>query len=242
FGEADDAEFFDERRVLVEFFYLVWVDVLSVRVNDDLFRASDEVEVAFVVESSEVARVEPAADECALCRLLVAVVAEHDVWAARDDLADAGRVGFGDANLDAGQSLADARSVKGVLRARHGQNGRGFGQSVAFEYGKAQSVHVALDLLVERGAAADEVAYLTAEACVNRAEDYLAEVEGRLVAQPTVEAHQGLRGIADPLAVVAQSRHDAAVQKLPKRGNADHARYVSVLDCAREFFAVEFGE
>src|SRR5207248_9917178 len=72
--------------------------------------------------------------------------------------------------------------------------------------------------------------------------DYLAEVEGRLVAQPTVEAHQGLRGIADPLATLAQSRHDAAVQKLPERGNADHARYVSVLDCAREFFAVEFGE
>src|SRR5205085_12165983 len=153
FGEADHAEFFDVGRILVEFFDLVRVDVLAVRVDDDLFRAADEVEVAFVVESSEVARVEPAPGERALRRLLVLVVAEHDVVAARDDLADAGGVRFGDADFDAGQGLADARRVQAVLRARYGQHRRGLGQAVAFEDGKAQPVHVALDLLVQGRAA-----------------------------------------------------------------------------------------
>ena len=61
--QSDDAQLFDERRRVISFFNLVWINVLAVCVNDNLFRASDEIEVAFFVEPSEVACVQPTINE-----------------------------------------------------------------------------------------------------------------------------------------------------------------------------------
>src|SRR5215204_6334361 len=94
--------------------------------------------------------------------------------------------------------------------------GRGRPTLVAFEDVEAEGVHVALDLLVQGGAAGDEVANLPAEARVDGAEDDGAEVEGRFVAEAAVELDERFGGVADPLAALAQARHDAPVEKLPQ--------------------------
>ena len=75
---------------------------------------------------------------------------------------------------------------------------------------------------------------------MNRIEQQLSEVEWRLVAQPRVELHQDVRRITNKLASFMQTRFDTAMQQLPKRGHADHARDVTVLNGFRQVLAVQF--
>ena len=236
-GQTDDAQLFDVRRIRVEFFDLVWIDVLAVRINDDVFGAPDKVEVAVVVEAAEVARVEPAIDEDGARGLLVIVITEHHVCAARDDLANARLVRVHDLHFNAGHCAPHARRVQLVRGPRHGQHGRCFRQPIAFEDREAEAVKISLDLFIQGRAATDQVAYAPAETCVDRAEDDLTEIERRVIAQPTVGRHQRVRDLSDPLAALAQTIHDAPVQQFPQRWHANHAGDVSVLDRTCEFFA-----
>src|ERR1044071_1225859 len=124
--QADDAQFLDERRGVVSLFDFVRVNILAARIDDDLFRATDEIKIAFVVELAYVAGVQPAVDERASRRVFILKVADHHVWPARDNLTDAEGVGVEDFYFHTGQWLTDRPGRELVLRACDGQDGRGF--------------------------------------------------------------------------------------------------------------------
>src|SRR6185369_8199485 len=119
---------------------------------------------------------------------------------------------------------------------------RCFGQSIALENRESETVKVTLNLFAQCGAAADEIANAPAESFVNRIEQDLAKVQRCLIAQPGVCIYQVVGSFADPVAAFVVTILDTAVQEFPKRGNADHAGDVTVLDCLRECVTRELGQ
>src|SRR6266511_1620205 len=61
--QTDDAQFFHVRRVLIDLFELVRINVLAVGIDNDFFGASDEEEIAVVIEFSQIAGIEPTLNE-----------------------------------------------------------------------------------------------------------------------------------------------------------------------------------
>ena len=235
--QANHAKFFDIRRILVDLFDFVGINVLAVRVDDDLFRAAHQIEIAVVVEPAQIAGIKPAIYERFTRGFFIAKITEHHVRPARDYFADAGCVRFVDLDLHAGQRPAHRAGEQAILRTRHGQNRRSFRQSVAFENSEAQSLKVALHFVIQGGAAADEITDAAAHAFVNRIKENLAQIQRCLITHPGVESHQQIRRLADPLAALVQAVLDASMQQLPERRHADHAGDVAVLDGLRQMLA-----
>ena len=104
--QADDTQLLDVRRILIDLFDFIGINVLAVRVDDDVFRSADEIEIAFVVDATEVARVEPTIHQRFLGRFVISKIAEHHIRSARDDFADAAGIRIRDANLNARKRLA----------------------------------------------------------------------------------------------------------------------------------------
>jgi len=74
--------------VAVKFFDLIYINVVAARVDDDIFRAADDVEPPVGVEAPEVARVQPTVLQNFVGRGLIAIVAGHHVGAVHQQLAD----------------------------------------------------------------------------------------------------------------------------------------------------------
>ena len=209
--QTDNAEFLDVRRILVDLFDFVRIDVLAVGVDDDVFRSAHEIEIAVVIQAAEVAGIKPAIDQRLLRRLFIAEITDHHIGAARDYFSYAGRIRLGDPNLNPGQGLADGAGQHAILRTRHRQDRRRFGQSISFEDSEAQSLKITLHFFIQRRTATDEVTDAPAHAFVNRIEEELAKIQRRLVAQPRVEFDQQVSTLCHQLAAIVQTILDAAV-------------------------------
>src|SRR5690349_1966933 len=121
-SQTDNAQLLNVRRVSVNLFELVGIDVLAVRIDNDLFRSAHEIKIAVVVNATEVTCVEPAIDECLARCTLVFVVAEHHVWTTCNNLTNAGRVRIRNANFNARQRLADGSGQHSILRTGDSQH------------------------------------------------------------------------------------------------------------------------
>src|SRR6266567_3748084 len=166
--QTNNAQLFNVRRVRVQLFQLVRVNVLAVSVDDDLFRSPDEIEIAVFVQTPEVAGVEPAIDKRAAGRVRVFVVTEHDVWPTSNHFTNTACVSVGDSHLDARQGFPDASCQHPIRRSRDGQHRRCFSQAVALEDREAETLKIFLNVFAEGRAAADEIANTAAQALVNR--------------------------------------------------------------------------
>src|SRR5205085_7251371 len=69
-------------------FKLVDIDVVAARVDDNVLRATDDVEPSLLIETPQVARMQPSIAEHRFGRSLVAVIAGHHVRPAHQDFAD----------------------------------------------------------------------------------------------------------------------------------------------------------
>jgi hypothetical protein len=103
-------------------------------------------------------------------------------------------------------------------------------------------MEIFFDALVQGRAAADEIAYATAESGVDGTKDELAEIERRMIAYPTVRFDQIIRRVAHPFAALVETALDATVQQFPQSGHAYHPCHIAVFDRARKFFARQFGQ
>ena len=99
---------------------------------------------------------------------------------------------------------------------------------------------IALHFLIQRRAAANKIANATTHAFVNRIEQNLAKIQRRLVAQPGIEPHQQICGLANPLISFVQAILDASMEQLPKRRHAHHSRDVAILNCLGQMFTAKF--
>ena len=187
---TDHAQLFDVRRILINLFHFVGIDVLAIGIDDDVFRAAYQVEIAFIIQTSQIARIKPAIDERFARGFFVAEVTQHHVRSSRDYFTDATGVRISNFHLNAGQRFADSAGEHSVLGSRHRQNRRRLGQSITFQNRKSESLKIALHFLIQRRAAADEIANATAHAFVNRIEQNLAKIQRCLVAQPGIKFHQ----------------------------------------------------
>ena len=86
--QADDRHFLDVRRMAVNLFELVDVDIVAAGIDDHVLGAADDVEPPVVVEAAEVAGVQPSVVQHLVGGGLVAIVTRHHVRPAREDLAD----------------------------------------------------------------------------------------------------------------------------------------------------------
>ena len=84
--QANHAQFFDVRRFLIDLFDFVGINVLAVGVDDDVFRSSDQIEIPIVIQTTQVAGVQPAIDQRLSSRFFVAEITNHDIRTAGDDL------------------------------------------------------------------------------------------------------------------------------------------------------------
>ena len=142
-------------------------EVLAAGGDDDVLLAARDVDVAVLVDRAQVAGVQPAVDDRAEARVVVAVVALEDVVALEEQLAV-----VGDPRLDAGQRAAD-RPEAVVLDRRVGGHRGGLGHPVALEHRHAAAVEELEDLLGDRRRAADGLAHAPAEDAAHVLEELL---------------------------------------------------------------------
>jgi len=95
------------RRVAIDLFQFVGINVLAVRVNDDFLGASHQEQVAVVINFAEVSGVQPTFNERLAGRGFIGVITEHHVWPARNHFAYAARIGVRDLYFDSRQGTAN---------------------------------------------------------------------------------------------------------------------------------------
>jgi hypothetical protein len=120
-GKPDHGQLLDDFGGGVELFDLVGVNVLSVRVDDDLLGATNDVEVAFFVQPAQVPGEQPPVAQSLFRRRFVSEVTRHHVGAAGDTLPLS--VGLVNPDLDPGKRPPDT-SRDDLPRGGDGKNGR----------------------------------------------------------------------------------------------------------------------
>src|SRR4030095_4876385 len=86
------AQFLDVRRIRIGLLQLVRINILAVRVDNDLFRAPDQVKIAVVIKPAEISRIQPTLYQRFSSCIVVFEITEHHVWTTRDNLTDSARV------------------------------------------------------------------------------------------------------------------------------------------------------
>src|SRR5690606_12719291 len=136
-GDADDVDLVD---VGVDHQRLLDGARIDVEAggDDEVLYAVDEKDVAVLVDVADVAGAQPAVHEGVGGRLLVVVVAEHDLraldlqFAALAQRHDGVGLDVDEAHVGGGQGLADGQGLRGDAQGGAADHGRGLGEAVAF--------------------------------------------------------------------------------------------------------------
>ena len=229
-GQPHDRELGDQLRRGVDLFHFVGVDVLAAAVHDHVLAAADQEEMSVLVEASQVARVEPAVAQRFRRRLVVAVVAGHDVRPLGRDLADPRGVGVHDADLDSRQGLADAADGNRAVRRSDCQDGGGLREPVALGNMEAETPERLPGRLRESGRAADQIADPAPQRGVHRQEDRGADVDSGVLPEEVRRVNQRGGEVLRPRRPIRERRQDAPPQEIPEGGHPHDAGGVSLLE------------
>ncbi len=110
---GEDAEFL-YGQAFERGFDVFGIDVLAFLGDNHVFLAAEELEMTCGIEAAEVAGHEPTVDDGFGGEFGLVEVAGHNRFAADGDFADAICVGIDDADLHAGEWLADGVGAKGL--------------------------------------------------------------------------------------------------------------------------------
>ena len=168
----DDDALVDHHHRVELVFDLLGIDVLSVGAEKHVLDASADEDVALTVDGGEVAGVKPSVlVEHGVAGLGILVVAQHDVRAAREDLArHVGWVGTGDAYLHVVHHPSAGAAHEVAVVAVGDERGR-LGRAVAHGQGKSDMAEEVLHLAVEPRAAKHHLEELAAEDILHLLED-----------------------------------------------------------------------
>lgn len=213
----DDADLLDDVGVLLELkLDFGGVDVLAVGEDDDLLGATGDVEAALVVETSEVARVEPAFVVEDGSRLLgTVVIALHHIGTLDADFAVL------EDDLLGGEGFAH-RAGDDVVGTRERDHGCALGHTVTFEQVETEGLDVDGNLAVEGCAARDEDVEMSAKCLAHGGEDEATEptpLEGTTHFKYSARESLGF-----------DLRLDASDEGSPQTGYANHQAYLAALE------------
>ena len=228
-GKSDNGEFGDQVRRGVDLFHLVRVDVLAAAVHDHVLAPADQEEVSLLVETPQVAGVEPAVAQRFRGRLVVPVVPGHDVRTLGGNLADPRSVGIHDADLDPGQRLADAADGDGTVRRGHRQHRGGLREPVALGDVEPEAAEGLPGRLGKRGGAADQVADPASQRGVHRKEHRRSDVDSGVLAKEVRRVDQGGGEVLRPLRPLREGGQDAPPQEVPEGRHSHDAGGVPLL-------------
>ena len=124
--QADDREFLADMRMAVSFLKLVDVDIVAARIDDDVLGAAHDVQAALIVETAEVAGMQPSVLQHVVGGGLIAIVTRHHVGPVAPTIsADrSASVGHASFDLDADQRLADRTRLQRFVGTRDAQHRR----------------------------------------------------------------------------------------------------------------------
>ncbi len=205
----------------VSFLEFVDVDVVAAGVDDHFLGAADDVEIAFAVEASEIAGMEPSVAQHRVGRGLIVVVTRHHVGSASENLTDVRTILESQFDLDSWNRLAHRSRPHRLVGTGGGEHGRAFGESVAFEQTDAYVVEEFGDSFGESRAAADGEPEPAAHRIVGRAKQHAAKIKLQALIESAIEIAQLVEGGVEEDAAMLDFVDDAAMDRLPERGHAD---------------------
>src|SRR5579864_8397169 len=133
-----DAKFLDG-KTLENRFDVFRINVLTFLGDDHVFLAAEELQMAGGIESTEIAGHQPSVDDGFAGEFGLIQIAGHDCFAADSNLADSVGAWIDDADLHAGQWLADSVCAE-RLEIVDGDRCARFGQTIAVRHRNAQIV------------------------------------------------------------------------------------------------------
>jgi len=214
----------DEGAGAVDTLQVLGEHVLASAEDNHLLPASLEVQETLVIEHAQVAGAEPAVPgEGIPVGLRVVAVAVEDIGAAQLDLADAGLIGLGDAQLAALERpslAADALPARQVA----GESRRRLGKPVSVAHGPAEALELPDEPRLEGGAAGDQQAQAGADARQQGTEQQPPGPPAEAPAQPDGEAEQLPENECRQLAARGDLRLDIGDQGRVEPRHADNAR------------------
>ena len=232
--QSDNRQFFNIGRAAVDLFQLVYVDVVAAGIDDYVLGAADDEEPAFVVEASKVSGVKPALLEYFVGSGLVAIVAEHHVGTARDNLTDIAAVLHVQLDLDAAQRLSDRAQCRLVFGTRNAKDRRRFRKPVALEQLDTDIVEELRDTLRQGCAAADSELEPATQSGMRLAKNNIPEIEMIIAVEAPIQITQPSERSLKKRPACVDLVHDSAMDGFPQGWYADQRRWFDVGQCARQ--------
>src|SRR6266568_1491143 len=220
--QAEHAELLDPRGAQIITLNLFRIDVLAGTENDDVFSSSGNEVVALFIRVSEVTGVKPSVFQHFGSRFRTIVVSLHHRRTGQRDFANhvAVFVQFRIHQLGLQPRQRTPNRANHIVVWRRTEAAAGcLRHAERLQHLKAECVDVAANLRVETRAACNEISNIRSELRVNLLEQYLAEIEARLLRQRAHASHDTKDLLGKP-ALLRNLSEDALMDEVEELRNA----------------------